>query len=74
VPANVRLLHLPGCAPELNPIENVWEHLRASHLSISVWDTYDQIVDACRRAWNAVINNPERVVSVTTRRWAQVNN
>jgi hypothetical protein len=73
VPANVSLLHLPGYAPELNSIENVWEYLRGNHLSISVWDTYDQIVDACCRAWNAFINDPERVVSVTTRRWAQIN-
>lgn len=74
VPENVSILHLPGYAPELNPIENVWEYLRGNHLSISVWDTYDQIVDACCRAWNSFINNGERVSSVTTRCWAQITN
>lgn len=72
VPENVTLLHLPSYAPELNPIENVWAYLRGNHLSISVWDTYDQIVDACCRAWNAFISDPDRVVSVTTRTWAKV--
>jgi transposase len=74
VPENVSILHLPGYAPELNPIENVWEYLRGNHLSISVWDTYDQIVDACCRAWNSFINNVKRVSSVTTRCWAQIIN
>jgi hypothetical protein len=72
VPDNVSLLHLPGYAPQLNPIENVWEYLRGNHLSITVWDTYDQIVDACCRAWNAFINDRDRVFSITNRAWAQV--
>jgi hypothetical protein len=28
VPDNVTLLHLPPYAPELNPVENVWQYLR----------------------------------------------
>ena len=73
LPENVSLLHLPGYAPQLNPIENVLEYLRGNHLSITVWDTYDQIVDACCRAWNAFINDPERVFSITNRSWAQIS-
>ena len=72
LPDNVSLLHLPGYAPQLNPVENVWEYLRGNHLSITVWDTYDQIVDACCRAWNAFISKPERIFSITNRPWAQV--
>ena len=30
VPSNVTLLRLPPYAPELNPIENVWEYLRGN--------------------------------------------
>jgi transposase len=73
VPENVSLLHLPGYAPQLNPIENVWEYLRGNYLSISVWDTYDQIVDACCRAWNAFLADRQRVASVTSRDWAVIN-
>jgi DDE superfamily endonuclease len=73
VPENVSLLHLPGYSPQLNPVENVWEYLRGNHLSITVWDTYDDIVDACCRAWNALIHDPKRIASITTRSWAQVN-
>jgi hypothetical protein len=33
VPDNITLLPLPPYAPELNPMENVWEYLRANKLS-----------------------------------------
>jgi transposase len=72
LPDNVSLLDLAGYAPQLNPIENVWEYLRANHLSITVWDTYDEIVDRCCRAWKAFTNDRERVSSVTNRPWTQV--
>jgi hypothetical protein len=72
IPENVTLLRLPSYSPELNPIENVWEYLRGNYLSHMVWDTYDQIVDACCTAWNAFIQNPAKVASVTQRHWAKV--
>lgn len=48
VPDNIRLLRLPPYAPELNPVENVWEYLRANKLSMLVCDSYDAILHACR--------------------------
>lgn len=72
VPDNITLLRLPPYAPELNPIENVWEYLRGNYLSTRLWDSYEAIVDACCVAWNAFIADAERVVSVTTRAWARV--
>jgi transposase len=52
VPDNIRLLHLPPYSPELNPMENVWDYLRQNKLCATVWDSYDDIVEACKRAWN----------------------
>ena len=50
-PDNITLLPLPPYAPELNPIENVWAYLRANKLAISIFDSYDHIVEkCCRRA------------------------
>src|SRR4029077_20595454 len=37
VPDNITLLPLPSYAPELNPMENVWEYLRGNKLSRLVW-------------------------------------
>jgi transposase len=72
VPQNLSLLNLPPYSPELNPVENVWEFLRGNQLSNRVYDTYDAILDACCHAWNAFIANPERIRSITQRKWAQV--
>jgi transposase len=33
VPENISLLYLPPYAPERNPVENLWQHLRQNDLS-----------------------------------------
>ncbi len=73
LPSNVSLLPLPSYSPELNPIENVWQYLRANYLNISIWHTYEEIVDACCRAWNAFIQDIDRVMSLTRRSWATIS-
>ena len=45
IPANITLLHLPPRAPELNPVENVWQFLRDNWLSNTIFKSYDQIVE-----------------------------
>ena len=72
MPDNVTLLALPSYSPQLNPIENVWAYLRGNYLNRRVWDSYDQIVDACCAAWNAFISDTNRVSSITHREWATV--
>jgi transposase len=48
---NVRILKLPPYSPELNPIEQVWSWLRQHHLANRVFSGYEDIVDACSKAW-----------------------
>ena len=73
VPANITLLKLPPYAPELNPMENVWAYLRSNKLAISVFDSYDEILDKCQDAWNFFANDPNRISSITHRDWITVN-
>ena len=54
LPKNIVLLPLPPYAPELNPMENVWEFMRGNDLSHRVWDGYEAIIDACCDGWNKV--------------------
>lgn len=70
---NISLLPLPSYAPELNPVENIWEYLRANKLCGLVWNTYEEIVEACRAAWQFLIDDPDRIRSIGTREWATVN-
>ncbi len=73
VPDNITLLPLPSYSPELNPMENVWEYLRANRLCALVWDSYKAIVAACSSAWNFFVNDPDRIRSIGTREWACVS-
>jgi transposase len=73
VPPNLTLLPLPTYAPELNPVENVWQYLRANGLSHKVWDSHDAIRDDCSTAWNALAASPKRIRSIAHRTWASVN-
>ena len=69
VPDNISLLPLPPYAPELNPVENLWQFLRSNFLSHQIWDTYDDILAACRDAWNNLMQAPESIASLTQRDW-----
>ena len=72
IPPNITLLKLPPYAPELNPMENVWQYLRANKLAITVFDNYDDILEKCTQAWNFFENDPDRITSITQREWITV--
>ena len=70
MPKNISLILLPSKAPELNPVENIWQYLRANWLSNRVFDTYDDIVDAACSAWNKLVALPDVIASIGMRKWA----
>ena len=41
VPDNITPIFLPSRAPELNPVENVWQYLRQNWLSNTVFEHYE---------------------------------
>jgi len=70
LPANISVLTLPPKCPELNPVENIWEFMRDNWLSNRVFKSYDDIVDHCCEAWNKLIDQPWRIISIGYRQWA----
>ena len=70
VPDNITLLPLPPRSPELNPVENVWQFMRDNWLSNRVFQSYDDIVEHCCQAWNRLIDQPGRIMSIGMRDWA----
>ncbi len=70
VPANITLLPLPPCAPELNPVENVWQFLRDNWLGDRIFGSYDDLVDRCCEAWSRFIDQPWKIMSIGLRDWA----
>ena len=72
VPHNISLMPLPPRAPELNGQENIWQFMRQNWLSNRVFKSFDDIVDHCCYAWNTLIDQPWKIMSVARRDWATV--
>jgi putative transposase len=70
VPQNITIIPLPPKSPELNPMENIWQFLRDNWLSNRIFPAYDQIVDHCCAAWNKLVEQPWRIMSIGLRNWA----
>ncbi len=69
VPQNITLLRLPPYSPELNAQENIWQYLRQNYLAGKIFDEYDDIVEACCEAWNALAALKGQIKSIASRDW-----
>ena len=70
IPHNITLLPLPSKSPELNPVENIWQFMRENWLSNRIFLSYDDILDHCCFAWNQLIDQPWKIMSIGLRDWA----
>ena len=59
MPTNITPILLPSRAPELNPVETIWQYMRANWLSNRVFDDCDTIIEAICE----VITHPLATVS-----------
>jgi putative transposase len=70
VPDTLTLVPLPAYSPDLNVlgldpgIERVWLDLRERYLSHRLLADYDAVVDACCKAWNALVAEAGRLRSL----------
>ena len=70
IPDNITVLALPPRSPELNPVENVWQFMRDNWLSNRIFKSYEDIVALCCQAWNNLIDQPWKIMSLGMRKWA----
>ena len=70
IPPNITLLLLPPRSPELNPVENIWQFMRDNWISNRVFKSYDEIVAISAEAWNKLIDQPWKIISIGHRKWA----
>ena len=70
VPSNITILPLPPRPPELNPVGNIWQFMRDNWLSNRIFKSYDEIVAICCEAWNKLMDQPWRIMSIGLRDWA----
>src|ERR1700728_4807873 len=59
MPDNITPIWLPSRAPELNPVENVCQHLRQNWLANTVFETFDDIIEPICHASNQLTANPK---------------
>jgi len=70
IPPNITLVPLPPKCPELNPTENIWQFMRDNWLSNRIFRSGEDIVAHCCHAWNKLVEQPWRIMSIGLRDWA----
>jgi transposase len=70
IPENISLLPLPPYSPELNPMEQVWQKIKADSLTNTTFKSYDDIVEKCCKAWNSFCDEDGNIKQLCSRAWA----
>jgi transposase len=68
-PANMHLLKLPPYAPELNPMEHVWDELREKFFHNRAFDSLEALEDQLALALNTLELDPDRISSIVSWPW-----
>ena len=68
-PPNMKLLPLPPYAPELNPVEHVWDELREKYFHNRVFDSLDALEDQLEVALRNFEGNAQMVKSIVAWKW-----
>ncbi len=69
LPPNLRLVFLPPYAPELNPVEHLWDDLREKFFHNRVFASIDDLEDHLVSALLSYENDADRVQSITGWDW-----
>jgi len=69
IPENIRLLHLPPYAPELNPVEHLWDELREKFFHNKVFDSLRLLEMHLVKALQNVEKNPDKIKSIVAWDW-----
>ena len=69
IPTNITLEFLPPYSPEINPAEEFWHELRRNHFHLRIFETVEDVIDACCNAWNTALHKPGFIRSVTGFSW-----
>jgi hypothetical protein len=65
-------IHRNSPRSPVNSQENIWLFMRQNWLSNRIFKSFDDIVDHCCYAWNTLIGQPWKIMSIARRDWATV--
>lgn len=69
LPENIYLLSLPPYAPELNPMEHIWDELREKFFHNKVFNSMDALENQLIVALRHAEENPEKIKSIVAWEW-----
>jgi len=69
VPKNIKLLPLPSYAPELNPVEHLWDELRCKYFQNLAFDSLDALDDQLEASLRAMETDHLTVQSIVRWPW-----
>ena len=72
--SNIVLMYLPPVSPELNPQEQVWQQLRNRYFSNRSFEGSFDLETSCCHAWNDYTQDKNRLKSLCSRSWANLDN
>ena len=69
VPENMALVRLPPYAPELNPVEHLWDELREKYFANRVFDSLGAALAQAARGLKSMEDNPDVLQSIVGWNW-----
>ena len=69
IPRNMRLVHLPAYAPELNPQEHIWDELREKEFPNRVFDDMSGVVHQLENGLPRLAADTKRLQSIAGWPW-----
>jgi transposase len=69
MPSNLRLLFLPAYAPELNPVEHLWDDLREKSFHNRVFDSIASLEKHLEQALADFEQSPKRARGIAGLPW-----
>jgi putative transposase len=69
VPSNMRLLSLPPYAPELNPVEHIWDGLREKYFHNKAFESIEALENQLEIGLIALEQDQPRVQSIVAWDW-----
>jgi transposase len=69
LPSNLRLFPLPPYAPELNPVEHLWDERREKAFHNRVFNSMDALEDHLEASLRVLENDHDRVHSIVAWAW-----
>ena len=71
-PENVSMLRLPPCSPEPDPVETLFQLLKARHFANQVFETAETVTEKVATVWEGFVASPDRIRSIGHRSWARL--